>query len=199
MKLKPTLKLRKRNLWIKIAAVILTVLLVVVIFTWLLFDYFQALNILNEFDNKIGIVNVVFTAFVFSFLAVTSIMQRNKIEEQKEEIKETIEELKHVVAAQKATEKAIDFQTNLMAKQAMLSSFQSMYKVSTGVLSEEKKGSDSKAAKTAREEIKRYKEEMERLIGEIKLDMQLYGNSMTYDKNAELKEIISSYVKEIVS
>ncbi|MDO1498859.1 hypothetical protein Q2T40_00260 [Winogradskyella maritima] len=56
-------------------------------------------------------------------------MQKNELQLQRQEISNTREELKKSALAQDSSQKALNIQVRIMAKQAMLASYQSLYKL----------------------------------------------------------------------
>lgn len=118
---------KKPKFWPMIWITILIVLVLFAILWQLNFTWYEKPSSANEFGDSFGMANALFSALAFAFLIVTAIMQRKELELQREELTETKMELKKSAEAQNATQKALNIQVRIMAKQAMLTSYTSLF------------------------------------------------------------------------
>lgn len=166
------------NKWM--AGAILTVLLIFSLL-WALIRYWYPIpSTASEFGDSFGAANTLFSALAFAFLIVTVIMQKNELSLQREELSETREELKKSASAQDSSQKALNIQVRIMAKQAMLASYQSLYQahlhnaVSTRV--------DSSTKNNAKANCEKYIALIEQTVTELEKEQELFTDPLLFEK-----------------
>lgn len=148
----------------------------------------------NEFGDSFGMANAIFSALAFAFLIVTAIMQKNELALQRKELGETKIELKRSADAQKETVRAMGTQVSILAKQALLSSYQSMYGINMNIVNSNDKSPLNK--EDLLREANSYKFDMQELISEIESDMKLFGDPLYPEKRDKLREIAQRFVED---
>ncbi len=188
-------KMKKKNEFITTISITIAIVLIIFFALWLLTNYwFEIPSTANEFGDSFGMTNTLFSALAFAFLIVTAQMQKKELELQRKELSETKLELKRSADAQNNTTRAMDIQAHILAKQALLSSYQSMYSVNMNIGSNNEKSPFNKEILI--EEAKKYKMDMEILIEEIEQDMELFRDPFKQEKREDYRKIAKQFMQE---
>ncbi|WP_109852777.1 hypothetical protein [Aquimarina sp. AU58] len=110
----------KTKVWLWFACSIVLVLIIFIGY-WQINRYWHDIPpTAAEFGDSFGGANAIFSALAFAFLIVTSLLQRKELELQRNELIRSSK-------AQVKSEKWLNLQTSLTAKQALLNSYQFLY------------------------------------------------------------------------
>lgn len=184
--------LKKTKFW---PMIWLTVALVLIIFgiLWQLnFIWHEKPGKANEFGDSFGMANALFSALAFAFLIVTAIMQKKELELQRKELNETRKELKKSAKAQDESQKALTLQVSIMARQSLLSSYQSLYQANIQI-------HDNSISPITKEKAKNFAKEylvkIETIIKEIEKENKLF-RGLLLDDEFSMSQILNNYGNE---
>lgn len=165
------------GLWILLSVIIVAVLFAII--WYITFKGYSFPENSNEFGDSFGMANALFSALAFAFLIVTALMQRKELELQRKELMETRYELKKSVTAQDASQQALNIQVRIMAKQAMLTSYQSLYQLNLD--NSRNRVDPIKDIQESKKEAKVYLGLIEHMVKELEKEQELFGNPDTIE------------------
>ncbi|MFC4094565.1 hypothetical protein [Euzebyella saccharophila] len=164
-------------------SITVTILIVLLIFFLLwaaMVNWYPIPSTASEFGDSFGGLNTLFSALAFAFLIVTVVMQKNELQLQRQEISNTREELKKSALAQDSSQKALNIQVRIMAKQAMLASYQSLYQAYLPTSTSMK--ADSRTKKNALANCKKYIALIEQTVTELEKEQELFADPLLFEK-----------------
>ena len=162
------------------AAAVLTVLIIFSLL-WAVTRYWYPIpSTASEFGDSFGAANTLFSALAFAFLIVTVIMQKNELSLQRQELSETRKELRKSAAAQDSSQKALNIQVRIMAKQAMLASYQSLYQAHLPNTTSMRV--DNRTKKIATANCSKYIALIEQTVTELEKEQELFADPLLFEK-----------------